>query len=242
MKLRTRVFALMGSLVLAFGLADSAQASAITVDDFTMIEDATFIDIGLIDINGVPAISGATSASGGGINITGNPPSVGVLGLGASAGPSESDPGDGLGWAAGSIVHHIFGDIPVVLDFDVAIAGFGVSFLHFLNPRFEPFNSPGILEVFDMPAGTGNLIGSVNSSGGASEHIDFVGIWTDASIIRSAVLSVATGSFAVDGYAVTQTPIPEPSTIVLLGYGLAGLGCWRYRKVFTKCNNSINKK
>ena len=215
---------LVGGAVLAIGLAGPAHALLI-IDDFTVMEDATFIDVGrIINSQGIPAVSGATSASGGGVTITGTPPSVGELGLGASANPSASDPGDGLGWAAGSIVSHRFGDIPVILDFDVAIAGFGVSFLHFFQPEFEPFDSPATLAVFDMPAGVGNLIGRVSSSGGASERVDFVGIWNDEPTIRSAILSVDTGSFGVDGYAVTHTTqVPETSTLILLGTGLIGL-------------------
>ncbi|MEJ2330954.1 MAG: PEP-CTERM sorting domain-containing protein [Gammaproteobacteria bacterium] len=191
----------------------SAMAGPIIVDDYTLITGATFIDIGL---------TGTTGASGGGVVITGTPPSVGVLGLGASANPSPSDPGDGNGWAASS---------SVVLDFDIAIAGFGVSFLHFLDPIFDPFNSSGILEVFDMSGGTGNLIGSVSSSGGVTDLVDFVGIWSDSATIRSAVLSVPTGSFAVDGYAVTHTQIsvPEPTTLVLFALGLVGVATTRRR-------------
>lgn len=222
---------LVGGAVLVIGLVGPAHAFLI-IDDFTVMEDATFIDVGLIiNSQGIPAVSGATSASGGGVTITGTPPSVGELGLGASANPSASDPGDGLGWAAGSIVRPSFGDIPVVLDFDLALAGFGVSFLHFFNPEFEPFDAPATLEVYDMPAGAGNLIGRVSSSGGTSERVDFVGIWNDEPTIRSAVLSVDTGSFGVDGYAVTHTTqVPEPSMFTLMGIGLAGI-CWaRCRK------------
>jgi hypothetical protein len=216
MQSQISVFPCLAGLALAFGLFKSAPASTVSVDDFTQLTDSTFIDVGRVYLNGIPAISGATSASGGGVNIVGHPPSVGQLGLGVLAGPSASDPGDGEGWAAGSITRNSFGDGPVVLDFDIPIAGFGASFLHFLNPNFEPFSAPALLEVFDMPTGNGNLLGSVISSGGTVAQRDFVGIWTNTRIIRSAVLSVTTGSFAVDGYAVTQTPLPEPSAFVLL--------------------------
>ena len=222
---------LVGGAVLAIGLAGPAQALLI-IDDFTQMDDATFIDVGLIYLDdGTPAVSGATSASGAGVTITGTPPHVGKIGLGASANPSASDPGDGLGWAAGSIVELNLGDIPVVLDFDVALAGFGVSFLHFFNPKFEPFDAPATLEVYDMPAGAGNLVGSVKSSGGASDRVDFVGIWNETPTIRSAILSVDTGSFGVDGYGVTQTAhVPEPSILMLLVPGLIGLILMQWRR------------
>ena len=34
--------------------------------------------------------------------------------------------------------------------------------------------------------------------------------------------------------SVSQTPIPEPSTVVLFGAGLAGLGLWRWKKIGAK--------
>jgi hypothetical protein len=204
-------------------LFSSAPASSVSVGDFTQLADASFIDVGRVYVNGTPAISGATSASGGGVNITGHPSNVGKLGIGELSGSSASDPGDGEGWAAGSITRPSFGDDPVILDFDIPIAGFGASFLHFSNPVFEPYSAPALIEVFDLPAGNGNLLGSVTSSGGTIAQRDFVGIWANSRIIRSAVLSVSTGSFGVDGYAVTLTPLPEPSALVILVCGLSCL-------------------
>lgn len=207
----------IGLVALASQMAGSAQACIVHVDDFTRMQSAIFIDLG-----GSP-----TGAVGAGVSIAGNPPMVGWLGLGSSAGPTAADPGDGNGWAAGSIVAHRFGDVPVVLDFEVAIAGFGVTFMHFFHPAFQPFDQPGVLEVFDGPGGSGQRIGTVQSSGGGLEHLDFVGIWSDAINIRSAVISVGSGSFAVDGYGLTRQAVPVPSALLLMGPAFLALAASR---------------
>ena len=120
----------IGLAVFASQILGAAQACIVSVDDFSRMDGAVFLDLA-----GSP-----TGAIGGGVTVTGSPPMVGWLGLGASANPSGADPGDGHGWAAGSIVRHRFGDVPVVLDFDIPIAGFGVTFMHFYSPTFQPFN------------------------------------------------------------------------------------------------------
>jgi hypothetical protein len=184
-------------------LVGRADAMTVPIDDFTLIENATFINV-----NGG---KGDTSASGGGVTITGTPSNAGVILLGSSAGPTPSDPGDGEGWTSTPLVP----DNSVVLDFDIPIAAFGVSFLHaLLSPPFSPLDSPATLEVFDMQGGAGTLIGRINSSGvEIGERVDFVGIWNSEATIRSAVLSGSSGFFAVDGYAVSLTPVPEPEII-----------------------------
>lgn len=204
----------IATLAVGLHVAGPLQAAVVTVDDFRRMDGAVFVEVG-----GSP-----TGAAEAGVTITGNPPSVGNLGLGASAvSPTGADPGDGYGWAAGSIVRHRFGDVPVVLDFDTAVAGFGVTFMHFWSPTFPPFNEPGILEVFDGPGGTGLQIGRIESNGGALEHLDFVAIWSDAVNIRSAVISVGSGSFAVDGYGFTGQTVPVPSPLLLLSPALLAL-------------------
>ena len=169
--------------------------AAIPVDDFTVIAGAEFFDI---------PQTFDTSATIGSIGITGTPPTVlGKIQVGASG--SASDPGSGDGWSNPQV-------IPVVLDLSVPTSAFGVSFI---QAGLFGGNLPARLDVFDQPGGVGNLVGTITSSGlPPGPLIDFVGIWSDETNIRSAVVPYLDHATSVDGYVVSTTPLPEPGSLL----------------------------
>ncbi len=210
----------------------SPPARAFSVTNFTDISGANFIDLPATDsldqkIFGptiisasIPFASGSFAAfTKGGIN----------------------DPGSGDGFFTDTVgVGRAISSI--TLDFSSPLAAFGVTFEHF--PPNRGAGDPALLEVFDGPQGSGNLLGEVTSSGwlgGDGGTPDFVGVWSNAVNIRSAVLTGTgpTHGFAVDGYGVSFTPappsfasIPEPATLTLLSTGFIGLFAysWYRRK------------
>lgn len=203
----------LAGLLLTMGLTGPVQAATIQVDDFTTITNAVFFDIGG---------TAGTGAMFGGVTITGNPAVGGASVTGLTGIPTPADPGDNRGWVA---------DPPgVTLSFDTPVAAFGVSFIMRSNL------SPTSLEAFSGLNGTGNSLGMVSPIFPVgSDTIDFVGLWSDALDIQSVVLS-SSGFIISDGYGLSLTPnssnpIPEPSTMILLGTGLAGIIAWRRKNV-----------
>jgi hypothetical protein len=200
----------MKSLVtnlLWLALAFTLRAGTTTVTSFTEIANARFVNVGT-GIYPPPAISIDS------LRITPLPPEAGALFgdfVGFQAG-TTNDPGDGSGAA--------FAFQNYTINFSSPLAAFGSTFYHLQTGADNGMAFPALLSVYDGPNGSGHLIGSVTSSGylepGAG-NADFVGVWSDSINIRSAVM-VGTSQyrgFQVDGYGLSFTPIPEPSTIAL---------------------------
>ena len=112
----------------------------------------------------------------------------------------------------------------VVLTFSEPVAGFGATFFHREITFFDQTTGsgqPATIQLFSGEQGTGELLGQVQSSGlveGAFTTVDFVGLLSDERNIGSAVLfgPDPLNGFAVDAYAVTLVPIPEPTSLVVV--------------------------
>lgn len=126
---------------------------------------------------------------------------------------------------------------PAIINFSTPISGFGATFLHsdlVFGLLGEASRMPARIEVFSLPSGQGELLGSIDSRGfvvtvpGQSRQFDFVGLFGSERVIQSAKLYGlgADEFFAVDGYAVSL--VPEPSCLPLLGFGLGLLFCRRH--------------
>ncbi len=182
---------------------DNQGATITTTTQFTAIAGGTFIDL--------PASSFLTPVSAGAVTITASNDANGSF-FNFPAGTADA-PGSGDGFL--DFNRDPFVGSPLTLNFSTPVAAFGVSFMH-MDPSIDGgnFSSPAVLKVYDAPNGTGNLLGSVTSTGFVpaapttlGEH-SFVAVLSSAADIQSAVLA-GTGpnlGFAVDGYAVSLTP------------------------------------
>jgi hypothetical protein len=186
----------VGLALLVAAMTSTGYSLSIAVDDFTLVRDAEFVDI--------PQTS-ETSAEVLVVQIVGDPATV-LGSILTAPSSSASDPGSGDGWTNPQT-------IPVVLDMSTPVAAFGLSFIH---SGLLGGTLPARLDVFDQQGGAGNLIGTVTSAGyPPGPRVDFVGIWSDAVNIRSAVVPYEQHQTSVDGYGVSLTPIPEPGFLML---------------------------
>ncbi|MEK7781370.1 MAG: hypothetical protein AAB370_07710 [Verrucomicrobiota bacterium] len=145
------------------------------------------------------------------------------------------EPGDGNGFLASFRAPSPNGDL--TLDFSTPVAAFGATFIHLdaTTLRRWGLHLPGTIRAYDGPNGTGNLLGSVNSSGWFASSLgynfDFVGVMSASQNIQSVVIggSVEPKGFGLDGYAYSLTPVPEPMTASIICLGLTSVICLKRR-------------
>lgn len=211
-----------GSLVASLVFATGVPASGSTL---IAAEYGDFVNPFVGNV-GDPDNLGVRSVAAGPITITPLNPgrTRGGFGVNNPIFGTNPFPGDIEGF-----ISYNGGNIPasdrdeVVLTFSEPVAGFGVTFFHSVIQFFgDPtgVSLPSTIQVFSGEAGSGQLLGKVQSSGlpeDVRQVRDFVGLLSDQRIIRSAVLTGPDPfhGFAVDAYAVTLTPIPEPSSLFL---------------------------
>lgn len=159
-----------------------------------------------------------------------------------SGNPADFSSGDGYAaslkgnWKAG----------PLALTFSSPIAAFGATFVHFAPDHVFGMwgaDQPATVSAYDGPNASGRLLGAVASSGWqgpGSASFDFLGLWSDALSIQSVILSgISEGkTFAVDGYGLSLTPIPEPGTMALLPMGLV---CVLFRRLQGRARASLTR-
>ena len=202
-------------------LMTGTNAGLIPIENFTDMSDADFIDL--------PASNFLSTVTFGALTISHSPDVVnGAFGT-WPIGTAEN-PGNGEGYTA----TEVFGISPsMTLDFNLPLSSFGVSFFHF-DPNIldNDLANPAHLLVFDGSNGTGNLLGDIYSSGfipgSGAAHQDFVGLISDQTNIRSAILT-GTGiknGFGVDGYGISfmSSSVPEPTLFYLMALSLIFFG------------------
>lgn len=208
--------------------ANCADAALTTTSSFTAIPDGVFVNGSGYSLlqpytSGPLTISpNSTFASGTFSGYT--PPGV----------PDE--PGDGNGFLASYRAPSPYGDLTI--DFSTPVAAFGATFIHLdaTTLRRWGLHLPGTIRAYDGPYGTGNLLGSVNSSGWFATprgyNFDFVAVMSAAQNIQSVVIggAVEPKGFGLDGYAYSFTPVPEPMPGALIYLGLTTLICWPRRQ------------
>ncbi len=229
--MRMRFFVL--SLV-AFGTllaALPAQAGLIFVTSRGALGGTDFIDWGQLGPDLTIVSNPAAVTSNGGISVSVSIPSGSM---------ERRDQGSGWGgvFAAGDKLLWTRNQPgPITLNFGSLIAGGGAQVQQDL---FGPYT--GRIEAFDsggVSLGAFTLAGISNSNGDNSAI--FVGVLSDAvDIARIDIGLTNSEDFAINQFDIVtagdghgggdNNQIPEPGTLTILGFGLAGLGLVRRRR------------
>ena len=189
------------------------------------------LSLGIGTAQALPFISGTVSFSDGGITLDANSHSIVHLlntvtqGTPATFGSCTGDFSGVCGAAttAGAI------DLSAPSGTVYTLGGFTFTLLSVSNIVRTPLSGSGgkLKDGLDF-----DLAGLV--SGPGFDPTDYIGTWTGQGACRGSSACqpyTKTASWSVSLAAVEHnTPVPEPSTFVLLGLGLVGLGFASYRK------------
>ncbi|HEY1599108.1 MAG TPA: PEP-CTERM sorting domain-containing protein [Pirellulales bacterium] len=217
---RTAVFQLM---ILAAVMASAAPARAVLLSDLmtpgqtVQVGDLLFSNFSYLQTNDMPNATG--------INVTPFTSLSGNNGLmfqGAFQdffGPGGSDALIGYQVAdisvGAAISSAALAGIPTVID------GTGVMSV---TQSFLPTDASDILNIYSVAPGSTQTNSSVVFSS------PLPSLTVQDSVLAYAVTGTPGLSFFTSTFATTSVPIPEPSTVTLLGIGLAVIGWRRWRR------------
>lgn len=103
----------------------------------------------------------------------------------------------------------------------------GSIYFEFINNNFVTdlsftiFNTPFQASAYDLG---GNLLNTIYSNSDFTQIFDFSGYMVHSVMVSGTFYAIDDVTYG------NSNPVPEPSTIILLGSGLAGLAFWRRRK------------
>ena len=145
-------------------------------------------------------------------NPVGNPGTpIGIFDPdGAIAGEVKSPNNVGGPLATGSDEAFTNGFMEVIFPADVIRVGFWIT--HGTNVKLF------LKDSNNQNLATGDFTGTGNAG-------QFIGIERDAADVRG--VTIGFGTFTIDDFTYSSTPIPEPSSLLLTAMGLTGLVGWR---------------
>lgn len=197
------IFARLGTAAAVLVLLASAPAGADQIYDFTFTGNGGMNATGTITVSGGPALSGTIDATG--VPIEADPSTL--LELSGSLIPGNGSNQD---------IRDHDGDV-ITID--------------------------NLVNLANDPILTGNGLGFGSGQYAPSQYLTIFNIWGDspgqytlfvgeASLNPDGTVLEAQYVYAFQNGSLTLTPvsIPEPSTFVLAGLGLMGLGIARWRK------------
>jgi hypothetical protein len=190
------------------------------------------LGLGIGTAQALPFINGTVSFSDGGITLDANPNSiVHLLNTITQGSPATfgSCTGDFLGACGGATSAGTI-DLGAPSGTVYTLDGFTFTLLSVSNIVRTPLSGSGGRLTDNLQFDLAGLV-----SGAGFDPTNFIGTWTGQGACTGSSAcnpSTKSASWSVSLAAVEQnTPVPEPSTFVLLGIGLIGLGFASHRKL-----------